>query len=174
VAAILNFSTDGGDRHLFMDAIKAGAFDAKSLRARFALTGSAKDAKITLPDSLDGEVRVESSGVRILLRAPYARFGELQGRWESGRTAGGAWVDLVLVDGDPAAINLLEISPAALALTVHMQSDGDPEEHGPEPHVTGDGGMLKLEWDGLEVQSPPTPAPARGLQGTSIQKVAPR
>ena len=173
VAAILNFSTNGGDRHLFMDAIKDGTFDAKSLRARFALTGAAKDARITLPDSPDGEVLVESNGVRIQLRAPFARLGDLHGRWETGRDAGAAWVDLVLLDGELRTVKLRENSPAALAFTLNMQSAANPENHVPGPVTTLKGDMMQLTWDGLEVGASVTPAEVRGLQATAQQKVVP-
>lgn len=172
-AAILNFSTNGGDRHLFMDAIQDGTFDARSLRARFHLTGAAKDAAISLPESPDGEVLVESNGVRIHLSAPFARFGDLQGRWETGRDKAAAWVDLVLFDNGLRTIKLREAFPAALAFILDVQDEAETTPPRPEAVTTVNGDMLQLRWDGLEVSASAAPAPARGLQAGSRQSISP-
>ena len=144
----LNLATDGGDKHPSLDKIKDATVKGRDFRVRFELGGAAKDAQITAPATLSQPARIVSDGVTIQIAAPFARWGELEGRWESGRDKDKAWLDIVLYDGPEKTWKLDELQQVAVGLALQIAPDDAPIV---PVEVSQANERLALSWNAMEV-----------------------
>jgi hypothetical protein len=182
VLAGLNFSTDGGDKHLHQDPIQGGKFKAKDLRLRFEFGGAATNAAITVPRSLNDAAVVEANGLTFYIQAPLAVFDGKEGRWESGRDDNTAWLDLVLFQGLENQLGggsasfqglekqffLPEAAPALIGfgLSVTSATDETPAELFRGLQATSAGERLEMNWGGLSFSALAGPGPKIELQAS--------
>lgn len=149
VLAGLNFSTDGGDKHLFFDAIKNGNFKAKRLVLRFQFGGAAKDAEFTLPEKVTDPVYVKAAGMNFFLMAPVALLDGKPGVWKTGREKNFVYLDLVLYEGETKAFSLTDMPKSVLGFGVAMSTDAEEiKQLSPVQAELADE-RLQLSWDDL-------------------------
>ncbi len=166
VLAALNFSTNGGDTHLFQDAIKGGKFSATSLRLRFEFGGAASKARVDLPATADQPVRVEADGMSFAIQAPVAVFDGQPGHWETGRDGKMAWLDLVLYDGPKKTFSLAEVGDSVIGFGFAMSPDAALPNAAVSARLVED--RLALDWEGLELSIPALPGPREQLQAQVV------
>ena len=166
VLAGLSFSTDGGDRHLFFDHLEEGRFKANDLRLRFEFGGEAKTAKITTPESLDGQVVVKANGVEFIIQAPIAIFDGVEGRWESGRDEKTTWVDLVLYHGTDRTFFLPDTGTPGIGFALGINTPDGGKEHADMVDFSAEvlDENLRMQWNGLLMEIPVQPGPNIELQ----------
>ncbi|MDQ8194103.1 hypothetical protein QEH59_06690 [Coraliomargarita sp. SDUM461004] len=165
VLAALNFSTNGGDRHLFQDAIRSGRFDAKSLRLRFELGGSANEAEVKLPDSVNEPVVVKANGMYLRLQSPFAKLQSYEAHWETGSDGKVTWLDLVLYDGPKQSFSLAEINVAALGFSFAITNQFEDLSTMTTRAKLQDG-RLYLSEDQLLLSIPVVPNPKEAQQAS--------
>lgn len=124
VLAVINFGTNGGDKHISIDRIRDGKFKAKDLRLRFEF-GSCKDLDVSLPVRENVAFTAEASGCKTAIRLLEARFDHLKGYWEKGGDGENSWVDYVIYSGNEKDFDLTQVAQAiyAFALSFGNQSD---------------------------------------------------
>lgn len=120
----VHFSTDGGDRHPFLDRIREATISASELRIRFEIGGPV--------DILDAEwvkdgsqwpvckARIGMLSVRIVLAA--ALFAEEEIRYEVNRVDGAVQADIILYAGAPKRMHLPELGQAIVAGQIAIDS----------------------------------------------------
>jgi hypothetical protein len=96
-----------------------------------------------------------------------AVFGPEQPRWESGRDADKAWLDLVLYSGETKAINLAQFPQAGIGLA--LEANGVTTT--PRASALDGGGSMRLEWGNLKLSFPARPGRAGDLQKASCGEV---
>lgn len=147
VLAGITFDPRGGDRHPSLDRLVDGAFTATDLRLRFELGGAARELEPALPGTLAAPLSLDLGGLTLHLTVPFARFGELSGRWAIERDEATVGLDVVLYQGEARRFELVELGVAAVGLAV--QFGGEP------PAVAAElaGGRLELSCGGLAVEA---------------------
>jgi hypothetical protein len=155
VVAAVNFATDGGDRHVSLDRLKAATLRAKDLRLRIELGGSAAAMSPVAPESLERPALLDCGPFKASVSVPYAEFDGRAGRWEVFRdaAAGTCGLEVVLHAGAEREIRLDRVERAALGLVLRLggtRSEGDRA-------VLRDG-VLTMEAEGLSLAIPVKPA----------------
>jgi hypothetical protein len=158
VLAGITFASDGGDRHPSLDRIKQGTIRAKDLRLRFEFGGAAGKTRSPAPGRLSSPAVLRSGNLRIRLEVPYAVFGEMQPRWESGGDGKTSWLDVVLHEGQEREINFAKLDRAVLAVALKFDTDAG-ETLPVSLAVQND--RLKVRWEKLAVEVPTRPTGLR-------------
>ncbi len=177
------FAVDGGDRHPSLDKIRDGTIQARELVVRLEVGGGPGwQPPADCPRAWDGSpVSLPLGPVRLWAAAPLARFDQGPVRYEAGRTATEAWLDVVLYRGEPKAIHLAELEETvavlALSLAAAQAPAGGVESAGVDPAAgAGEeppvcvlaGGRAQATWRRpgatLAVTLPVRPLPAAQLQ----------
>jgi hypothetical protein len=164
VIAALNFSTNGGDRHLFQDAISE-RFDAKSLRLRFELGGAAKAAEVQLPEDVHAPVFIMADGLYIRIQAPFAELDASHGYWETGSDGKTTWLDLILYEGKKQTFKLADIDVAALGFGLTIGTQFEDVSSFVTSSKLQDGRLYLVE-DPLALSIPVTPDPKETQQAS--------
>jgi hypothetical protein len=157
----LNFSTDGGDRHVTLDRIQNATVRARDLRLRFEFGGAAGKARPPAPARLSHPVRLSFEPLHLQLQVVHAVFGAEQVRWESGQAGDKAWLDVVLYAGELKDINLASLNEAVIGLVLEMDTK-PPASFGVKK--AGEKTRMNITWDGLNLSIPMRPAKASELQ----------
>lgn len=165
VLAGINFATDGGDTHVSLDRIKNGAIRARDLRLRFELGGAAGLIQPEITGTLTEPKTLQLGTLRVHLAVPYARWGEREGRLETGmdpikKTAG---LDVVMYSGEEREFRLNALEQAVIGLGVMLSSDTQPL---PKLSAEVREGRLHLETQSpeLKLSLPVKPGKASELQ----------
>lgn len=167
VLAGVAFATDGGDTHVSLDRLKNATVTAKDLRLRFEFGGAAGKTAPPVPAGLTQPIAIDRGAVTWRIQALQAVFGPEQPRWESGRDADKAWLDLVLYSGETKAINLGQLPQAGVGLA--LEANGVKTT--PGASALDGGGSMRLEWGNLKLSFPARPGRAGDLQKTSRGEV---
>lgn len=151
VLAVINFATNGGDKHISIDRIQDGKFKAKDLRLRFEF-GNCKEINVTLPAKRNETFTVKANGAQTAIRLLEAKFGNLNGSWEKGNDGKNSWVDYVIYSGEEKDFDLTQVTQAvyAFALSFGLQSD---EISTDEANAVISDNILKATWGNLSVQA---------------------
>ena len=155
VFAAINFATDGGDKHLYLDAFKEGKFSAKDLRLRFEF-GNTDVSKLKLPLKNDAPVSFEIDGLQFNICLYHGVFSKYKGYWEKGSNNQIAWIDFVLYSGEETEINLKAIDHAALGFSFCLGAAGESCPNERVKYNVGNG-VLNAEWNGMKVNVPVKP-----------------
>lgn len=151
ILAAMNFSTNGGDKHVNIDQLKEGKFRAKDLRLRFELGNCSEKEQLVLPkNEKDVFSFVTDDGAKFSIQLYKVSFGNQKGYWEKGSDDKNCWVDYVLYAGTEREFDLQAMQDASLGFAVSM---GMEEEVLPSESVViahGDGEM-KAYWNGMSV-----------------------
>ena len=155
ILAVINFGTNGGDKHLSIDRIQNGKFKAKDLRLRFEF-GNCKEINTTLPEQLNEAFTIQACGSQTSIRLLENKFDDSKGRWEEGNDGKNSWVDYVIYDGQEKDFDLTQIQQAVYAFAL---SFGNLTDHVSvkNAQATISNKILEASWDGLAVQAPVKP-----------------
>ena len=152
VVAALGFARDGGDTHIALDPLKNASFEAKDLRLRLEMGGAQIPKSLRVPAALQEPAKFRLADLDCTLSVPFARFGELPGRWESGGEGEKSWLDVVLYSGAAREFDFKTIETAALGLMLQIgENDADL-------WFRHSNGRLRLRSDALGVNIPTRPA----------------
>ena len=123
---IIRFAVDQGVHHPHFDRMTDGSFSATDLRVRFEFGGTGRGVVGNLPKSLDEPLLISHGNIQFRIEVPFARFGELTGRWEPGRDEQRTWYDVVLYTGTAKRFILPELDCAVVALLVSLNQEAPP------------------------------------------------
>lgn len=151
VLAVMNFGTNGGDKHIHIDRLDEGQFEAKDLRLRFEL-GNCKNIEVNLPAKDNDTFTVMADGSQFAIQLLHAKFGTLKGYWEKGNDGKDCWIDYVIYSGEEKSFDLTQMEQAiyAFALGIGNQQDHISIENAIS---TVSNGILKASWAGMFVEA---------------------
>ncbi|MDR2775472.1 MAG: hypothetical protein LBC19_12175 [Tannerella sp.] len=152
VLSVVNFATDGGDKHINIDIIKEGKFTAKDLRLRFEFGAVSADELPPLPQHDYAPICFILDGLPFSLQLFYSVFGSYKGCWKKGGDETCAWLDYVIYSGDETEIDLAHTDAAALGFAFGV---GNMSEEAAACTVKN--GLLSAAWKGLKVNAPVKP-----------------
>lgn len=155
VLAVINFGTNGGDKHLSIDRIQDGKFKANDLRLRFEF-GNCKELNTTLPVKEDEAFTVQAYDSQTAIRLLEAKFGNSKGYWEKGSDGKNSWVDYVIYSGEEKDFDLTKIAQAAYAFALSFGNQSDEVSVNKANTVITDN-LLNASWGNLSVQAPIKP-----------------
>lgn len=160
ILAVINFGTNGGDKHLSIDRIQDGKFKAKDLRLRFEF-GNCKEINTTLPLKPNEAFTINACESQTVIRLLENKFGNLKGYWEKGNDKENCWVDYVIYNGQEKDFDLTQIQQAVYAFAL---SFGNLTDHVSvkNAHATISNNILEALWDDLAVQAPVKPVKCPG------------
>lgn len=160
ILAVINFGTNGGDKHLSIDRIQDGKFKAKDLRLRFEF-GNCKEINTTLPVKPNEAFTINAYESQTVIRLLENKFGNLKGYWEKGNDKENCWVDYVIYNGQEKDFDLTQIQQAVYAFAL---SFGNLTDHVSvkNAHATISNNILEASWDDLAVQAPVKPVKCPG------------
>ncbi len=153
VLGAVTFATDGGGKHLSLEKLENGTFEASELALRFEFSGSAADAQVQCPSALDEPARVTYQDVDIGIHIPYAKFDGSDVRWETVQSEDGTCLDVTIHRGEPRTFVLPDIDVAVVSFALQVGGTGTI---GPA-QASIDQGTLKIEWDDLGFSVPIKP-----------------
>ncbi|MCU7549795.1 hypothetical protein OCK74_11755 [Chitinophagaceae bacterium LB-8] len=151
VLAGINFITNGGDKHLSIDRIKNGQFKASDLRLRFEFNAATPITKLQLPKSILEPFTFVAGGLPFYIHPYKMEFGDLKGKWETGKDSTKTWIDFVIYSGDSRDFNLSEMNSAVLGFAMAI----DDMLKNTDKNVAvskGEGDMLDVQWGKLQLQ----------------------
>lgn len=161
VLGLVNFRTPGGDRHISLDPVRDGQFDASRLRLRLDLANLSEDAKVLSNGKpVFGNLEPKSR-MSFNLDGPWLHF-QIRG-WGFGESApklslgleDGMMVLSFDLIGGPRRIRWSEMPEAWIAFTFCLTGGKDDRSTGFD--ATPSAGRIHLEWK--------TPAGVLGLTG---------
>jgi hypothetical protein len=161
VLGIVNFATDGGDRHPSLDKVKNATIRARDLRLRFEFGGSAGQSEGNVLRATNHSVSLKSGAVRVRATVPHAVFGELEPRYETGHGKDRQWFDVVLYAGAEREFDFNAMRHAAVAFGLEISTADSPF-----PAITANRSesQLALKWNDLALEASTRPAKASELR----------
>lgn len=156
VLACIGFISNGGDKHISIDRLKDGKFLAKDLRLRFEF-GNVKNAEeLMVPASVNEQFEISLDQLKFKLQLLKAEFDGAKGYWEKGSDGKNSWIDLVFYSGAEKEIDLTKIEKAAAGFIFELDATGKKMPL-KRANVSEEAGLMKIEWEGLKVETPLKP-----------------
>jgi hypothetical protein len=159
ILGAITFAMDGGGKHLSLEKLVNGTFEAEELALRFEFSGAAASASIKAPKSLDDPV---FQGIDIGVQVPYASFTGRDLKWESVESEDGACLDVTIHRGEKQTFVLPDIEGAVIAFALQV---GGPGTIGPAM-ATKDSDSLSVEWNNLGFTVPTKPDTYESMRGS--------
>jgi hypothetical protein len=128
ILGAVTFATDGGGKHLSLEKLENGTFEAKELSLRFEFGGTAASVALPSPDVLTQPVAIDFGGFSVGIHVPFARFSGCDLHWESGRAevervGEGSYLDVVIHKGENRVFCLPEIQEAVFIFGLQVGGD---------------------------------------------------
>ena len=116
VLGLVNFQSDGGDKHPSLDRIKNGEFTASRFRLRFDIAGLKSEPRV------EGErIALDLGGANLCLQIRKAALGAFEPKLSWGREGNVFAISLDwFAPGEPRTIRWKETGPAYAILTMAM------------------------------------------------------
>lgn len=161
VLAAINFSDNGGDKHINIDRLKDGKFKASDLRLRFEFGNYTKPADLNIPEGENDRFNFVLDGVQFDIQLYRSVFGDYNGHWEKGGDSTASWIDYVIYSGQEREIDLNGIDEAVLGFTFGIGADGEelPDE---QPVVSVNDNSMDVKWEEFNLDIPVKPSPQPG------------
>jgi hypothetical protein len=153
VLGAVTFATDGGGKHLSLERLVNGTFDAAELALRFEFSGAAATASIAPPDTLDESTKVMDQGMDISIQVPYSGFSDHTLYWSTVQSDEGACLDVTVHRGETQTFVLPEIEQAVIAFALQF---GGNDTIAPA-QAKRNGQVLAIEWNELAFTVPTKP-----------------
>lgn len=150
ILSVINTSTNGGTKHLYLDSIKDGKFTSSDIRIRFEL-GNCDEILADLPQQTDKQITVLANGMKFNVRMLEARWDDSIGYWEKGSDGQNSWVDYVIYKGKEKSFDLIKMKEAAFALA--MSFGNDELVSIDNANVSVKSGIMDASWNGLKVSA---------------------
>ena len=155
VLGAINFTTNGGDRHVTIDVIKDATIKATDLRLRFEFTGDLGSINFNTTDPKNRLVQGSSGKVNFRIELPVVKFGDYSGTLSTGGDDKNKWIDLVIYSGTEKEFNFERMEEAIIGLLVTLKN----EPIIPEGKVTikSSKDQMELNWKNLKVKAQTKP-----------------
>ena len=159
VLGAINFTTNGGDRHVTIDMIKNGSIKATDLRLRFEFTGDLSSISIAPTDLKNRVVNGTSGKVNFRIELPFVKFGDTNGKLSVGGDEKNKWIDFVIYSGTEKEFNFEKIKDAIIGFLVSINT----VQTNSTPHVKiqESRDYMNLSWNGLNINVLKKPYPER-------------
>lgn len=118
ILGAINFTTNGGDTHVSIDAIKNATIKATDLRLRFEFGGNVGDVLFTEIDSLKRSAVINSDRLKCRIDIPYVKFDGFNPVFSVGSDATIKWIDLIIYNGAQREINFNKIKEAVIGFMI--------------------------------------------------------
>lgn len=158
VLGAVTFATDGGGKHLSLEKLENGTFEASELSLRFEFGGAAASVALPSPEALHQPVGVDFGGFSLGIHVPFARFDGADLHWASGRAevervGDGSYLDVVIHKGENRAFVLPETNEAVFVFGLQV---GGENMIAPVS-ATQNGDMVQAMWGDLSFSVPIRP-----------------
>lgn len=150
----INFTTNGGDKHVTIDVIKDATIKATDLRLRFEFGGDIAGVGFTGLDAKMRTISGTSGNVNFRIEIPYAKIDGYQGSLATGGDDKNKWIDCVIYSGVEKEFNFEKIQEAVVGFLFSLKA-GNISETSVE--VSKSGKFLNLKWNGLSVKAATKP-----------------
>ena len=151
VLGAINFTTNGGDRHVTIDVIGNASIKATDLRLRFEFTGDLSSINFAPVQQKSRMVRGSSGKVNFSIDLPVVKFGDYKGTIATGGDDKNKWIDFVIYTGTEKVFNFEKIQEAIIGFLVTIDNDTIPLERNVVVSQTGE--QMELTWEGLKVKA---------------------
>ncbi len=151
VLGAVNFTTNGGDRHVTIDLIQNGIIKASDLRLRLEFAGDTGSLNIGPVDEKHHTVTGTSGKVAFRLQIPYFKFGEQKMKWIAGGDNKTRWIDLVIYSGPEQEFNFEKMKQAIIGFMLSVSDSG--EKPILPVKVSNNKGNLRMQWENLSVEA---------------------
>lgn len=155
ILSVINLGTNGGDKHISIDRLKNGKFNAKDLRLRFEL-GNCPNISVNLPNKVGDAFIVSAEDCKFVIQMLEGKWDNLPGHWEKGSDGNNSWIDYIIYRGEDKEFNLNEVEEAVYAFALNFGNSSDILFI-KEAIAQKKDGKLKAFWDSLEVEVPIKP-----------------
>jgi len=149
VLAGVNFSKGLGDKHINIDMIKNGKFNASDLRLRFEFGGATLPPNLQLPTQLNQILVFNIDGLYFNINLFEAGFENNIGYWEKGADKTTTWLDFVLFKGEKSEFDLNNLKKAIAAFTLSINDKKTVDET--NPIFLYNGVFLNATWGDLKI-----------------------
>ncbi len=150
VLGAVNFTTNGGDRHVTIDLIENATIKATDLRLRFEFGGDISSVSFNSPEAVKNMVIGKSGKLNFRIELSYHKFGDYQGSWSTGGDDKNKWIDFVIYSGSEKEFNFGEIQEAVIGFLFSFKAGSIPEI---PVEVAKSVDTLSLKWNGLAVNA---------------------
>lgn len=170
----VTFATDGGGKHLSLDRLRDGTFEAEDFSLRFEFGGPAASAALPCPERLGEPIVLQFGDVSLGIHVPFAEFDDCEIHWETGctevsRAGDGAFLDVTFHRGENRVFKLPNVKQAAVAFALQVGGCGafDPAS------ATLQGETLSVVWGDLSLSIPVRPdtyeAMRKAVRGVEVR-----
>lgn len=156
VLAVINFISNGGDKHISIDRFKDGKFMAKDLRLRFEFGNVKSPDELAIPASLNDSFVINLDELEFNFQLFCSEFDGTKGYWEKGSDGKTSWIDFVFYSGAEKEIDLIKMNRAVSGFIFELNSTDGKKEF-KKADVSEKEGILKIEWNGLKLETPVKP-----------------
>ena len=151
VLAAINFTTNGGDRHVTIDVIENATIMAADLRLRFEFGGNIRNLHFTKVDSMNNYAAGISGSINFRIEIPYFSFGHLPGKLSIGGDENKKWIDFVIYSGKVKEFNFREIQEAVIGFLLSLNNRSFLTTS--EVKALRSDEYLNLSWEELEIKA---------------------
>ncbi len=151
VLGAINFTTNGGDRHVTIDVIKNGTIKATDLRLRFEFTGDLSSISFAPADLKNRVVNGTSGKVNFRIELPVVKFGDFNGNLSVGGDEKNKWIDFVIYSGTEKEYNFEKINEAVIGFLVTINDILTNQSTPVKIQKSMD--YINLSWNGLNVKA---------------------
>jgi hypothetical protein len=159
VLGAINFTTNGGDRHVTIDVIRDGTIKATDLRLRFEFGGDIGSIAFDLPNTKKNMVSGKSGKLNFRVELPYQKFGDHKGSWSTGGDDKNKWIDWVIYSGSEKEFDFNKIEEAVIGFLVTLKKGVIVQEN--KVAVSKHVDQITLDWKNLKVKAQTRPYPEK-------------
>ena len=157
----IDFNLNGGDKHISIDRIKNGKFNAKDLRLRFEFSNNTPVKDLVIPKSNFEPFTISTDQLKFNIQLYTAIFDQLKGHWEKGGDGNTSWIDFVIYSGNEQEFNMNQINEAVLGFTFNITGNNGSLTT-KKPIFKTESKILKTNWNGLQLEIPVNILPMPG------------
>lgn len=154
--AVINFISNGGDKHISIDRFKDGKIRAKDLRLRFEFGNVKSPDELAIPSSINDPFVIKLDELEFNFQLYCSEFDGVKGHWEKGSNDKASWIDFVFYSGVEKEIDLIKMNRAVSGFIFELNSANEKKEF-KKVDLSEKDGILKTEWNGLKLETPVKP-----------------
>ena len=151
VLGAINFTTNGGDRHVTIDVIRNATIKATDLRLRFEFGGDISSITFNAPDIQRHSVSGKSGKIHFKIALPYVKFNGYKGSWSTGGDDKTKWIDFVIYNGPELEFNFEKIDEAVIGFLLSVKTFEAKSNKSVKFSKTD--GFLNLGWGNLQIKA---------------------
>jgi hypothetical protein len=156
VLAVINFISNGGDKHISIDRFKDGKIRARDLRLRFEFGNVKSPDELAIPSSANEPFVINLDELEFNFQLYCSEFDWAKGHWEKGGDGKTSWIDFVFYSGEEKEIDLIKMNRAVSGFIFELNSANEKKEF-KKADLSEKDGILQIEWNGLKLETPVKP-----------------